>query len=145
MHTKIVSLMLLLMLAFCGVASAQNADQAATQPARARGMDPEKMLADMQKQLTLTDEQVAKIRPLLVDQGKKRQELFQKYQGKRDEETRKTLRAEMQKLQEAFTKQLQEILTEDQMKAYQKMLEERQKKQAERRKQQGEKQQPKGE
>lgn len=90
----------------------------------------EEVVSQLQEQLNLTDEQVEQIRPIFEEEFEKREELFQKNQGQgqgQGPESRKALDEELQKLQEETEKQLEEILTEEQMTLYRKMLDERQK------------------
>jgi len=70
-------------------------------------------LAQMTEQLQLTEEQVAKVRPILEKQDRQRQELFQTSGGDRE-----TMRAEMRKLIEEGDQELSGVLTEQQMKKH---------------------------
>jgi len=85
---------------------------------------PEDILAHMTDRLQLSDEQAEQIRPIIEDQVTKRRELFQKYheQGR---ESRGQMRSEMQTLIEETDKQLEPILSDDQMAELKKMREER--------------------
>lgn len=100
--------------------------------AQIRGRIPEaktadQIIADMKDQLNLTDEQEAKIRPIIEEQIKKRGALIEKYQGQ-GREGMGSLRNEMQELSKSTENQLQSILTKEQMENYRNMqAEERQK------------------
>ncbi|GAK56451.1 hypothetical protein U27_03413 [Candidatus Vecturithrix granuli] len=86
----------------------------------------EEIVSQLQEQLNLTNEQVEQVRPIFEEEFEKREELFQKNRGQGQRpESRKALDEEFQKLQEETEKQLEEILTEEQMALYRKMLEER--------------------
>jgi len=85
---------------------------------------PEEILAHMTDRLQLSDEQAEQIRPIIEDQVTKRRELFEKYheQGR---ESRGQMRSEMQSLVEETDKQLEPILSDEQMAELKKMREER--------------------
>ena len=85
---------------------------------------PEEILAHMTDRLELSDEQAEQIRPIIEDQVTKRSELFEKYheQGR---ESRGQMRSEMRTLMEETDKQLEPILSADQMAELKKMREER--------------------
>jgi Spy/CpxP family protein refolding chaperone len=80
----------------------------------------------MKNRLNLTDEQEAKIRPIIEDQITKRGALIEKYQGQ-GREGMGSLKNEMQELSKTTENQLQSILTKEQMENYRNMqAEERQ-------------------
>ena len=85
---------------------------------------PEEILAHMTDRLELSDEQAEQIRPIIEDQVTKRSELFEKYhhQGR---ESRRQMRSEMRTLIEETDKQLEPILSDEQMAELKKMREER--------------------
>jgi len=87
------------------------------------GKNADQILSDMKSRLNLTDEQEAKIRPIIEEQIKKRNALIEKYQGQ-GRQGRESLRSEMQALGKSTEDQLQPILTKEQMGNYQKMQEE---------------------
>ena len=83
-------------------------------------LSPDERLAQLTEQLDLTDEQAAKMKPIIEEQSKKQQELFESAGG-----DRATMRAEMTKLMEETDKRYAEVLTEDQMNEYREMRQER--------------------
>jgi Spy/CpxP family protein refolding chaperone len=74
----------------------------------------------MKNRLNLTDEQEARIRPIIEEQIKNRAALIEKYQG-HGREGRRFLRNELQELNQNTENQLQSILTKEQMEKYRKM------------------------
>ena len=89
-------------------------------PGGRRMLSPDERLAQLTEQLDLTDEQAAKMKPIIEEQSKKQQELFESAGG-----DRATMRAEMTKLMEETDKRYAEVLTEDQMNEYREMRQER--------------------
>ena len=86
----------------------------------------DQIISDMKNRLNLTDEQEAKIRPIIEDQITKRGALIEKYQGQ-GREGMGSLKNEMQELSKTTENQLQSILTKEQMENYRNMqAEERQ-------------------
>ena len=83
-------------------------------------LSPDERLAQLTEQLDLTDEQAAQMKPIIDEQSKKQQELFENAGG-----DRATMRAEMTKLMEETDKQYAEVLTEEQMSKYREMRQER--------------------
>ena len=78
-----------------------------------RGQSVEAQLTRYTEQLKLTDAQKPKVKELLEDQNKKRQELRNAAPEER--------RTKMQALQEDFTKKMKEILTADQLKKFEEL------------------------
>ena len=78
----------------------------------------------MTDRLQLSDEQAEQIRPIIEDQVTKRSELFQKYR-EQSRESRGQMRSEMRTLIEETDKQLEPILSDDQMAELKRMREER--------------------
>ncbi|MBK5096831.1 MAG: Spy/CpxP family protein refolding chaperone [Gemmatimonadetes bacterium] len=89
-------------------------------PGGRRMLSPDERLAQLTEQLDLTDEQATQMKPIIEEQSKKQQELFQNAGG-----DRATMRAEMTKLMEDTDKQYAEVLTEEQMNKYREMRQER--------------------
>ena len=89
-------------------------------PGGRRMLSPDERLARLTEQLDLTDEQAAQMKPIIDEQSKKQQELFENAGG-----DRATMRAEMTKLMEETDKQYAEVLTEEQMSKYREMRQER--------------------
>ena len=83
-------------------------------------LSPDERLAQLTEQLDLTDEQAEQMKPIIEEQTKKQQELFQNAGGDRE-----TMRAEMMKLRDETEELYSEVLTEDQMKKYQEMVQQR--------------------
>jgi len=91
---------------------------------QARGLSDQSNSADetisqMKVLLNLTEEQVTKVQPIIEESLKKRRYIINNSQ-----QDKKTIRNELQQLQWATDIQLGEILTEEQMKEYQKIREE---------------------
>ncbi len=110
------------LLAFSTIAMAQDAD--AKKDAKKGGKrgfpSVEQQVERMAKDLSLTDEQKPKVKAVLEDVNKKRQEL----RGTPREEQREKRQAIM----DEQNKKLKEILTPDQLEKYKKMQEEMKKK-----------------
>jgi periplasmic protein CpxP/Spy len=84
---------------------------------RAMGMDPDAMLEHMSKELSLTDDQKTKIKPILEDQSKQMQELRQNTSASQEDR-----RAKMKQIHENTMSQLRPILTSDQQKKLDEMM-----------------------
>lgn len=85
-----------------------------------RMMDPDERLAQLTEQLDLTDEQAKELRPIIEEQTKKQEEIFQNASGDRE-----TMRADMMKLLDETEKAYAEVLTEEQMNQYREMMQRR--------------------
>jgi Spy/CpxP family protein refolding chaperone len=81
---------------------------------RGRRMDVDQRLTQMQKQLNLTSDQVNRIRPILQEENQKMENLRTKNQnnGSRD---RTAVRKEMQQIRQDSMKQIDSVLTPDQV------------------------------
>jgi hypothetical protein len=84
------------------------------------GKSADQIISDMKNRLNLTDEQEAKIRPIIEEQVKNRAALIEKYQGQGRQGMR-SMRNELQELNQSTENQLQSILTKEQMEEYRKM------------------------
>ena len=85
---------------------------------------PEELLASMRDRLNLTDEQQEKVCPIMEEYCKKQQDIIGKYKGQETRGGDCCLRCELQRLGESTEKQLTAVLTEKQMREYQKMQDE---------------------
>ena len=85
-----------------------------------RGPSVEQRMERMTEELKLTDEQKPKVKAVLEDAQKQRQELFTDSSNVPREERREKMRAIMEK----ENKKLKEILTPDQYAKHEKMMEE---------------------
>jgi hypothetical protein len=99
----------------------------AQQQKKGGNFDPDQMadrqVSSMKDRLKLTDEQVPKVKAIVVDSMKKQGELFQKYgRPQQGQPPSEEMRNEMQKVREESTKKMAEVLTKDQMDEYQKMM-----------------------
>ena len=83
-------------------------------------LSSDERLAQLTEQLDLTDEQAKQMKPIIEEQSKKQQEIFDSASGDRE-----TMRAEMMNLMEETDEQYAEVLTEDQMNTYRKMRQQR--------------------
>lgn len=97
-----------------------------TQPITAQARDlpdmnssPEQVMSKMKERLNLTEEQETKVRPIIEESIQKRREIL-----KKDPQDRSTIKNELQELQWTTDMRLGVILTEEQMKEYQKLREE---------------------
>ena len=124
---RISALCALVMIVSTGVGQAQER----------KGGDPEQMadrqVTAMKDRLKLTDEQVPKVKTIILDGMKKQRDIMAKYgPPQQGQPMSDEARAEMRKLQEERQKSMAEVLTKDQADEYQKMVAEmrqRQKKQ----------------
>jgi len=91
----------------------------------------EELLATMKDRLSLTDEQQVKVRPIIKEYCQKRLDIIGKYIGQTPRGGDCCLRCDLQRLGESTEKQLATILTEKQMREYQKIQDELQPKQPE--------------
>jgi len=81
----------------------------------------EELLATMKDRLNLTDEQQKKVRPIIEEYCKTQQDIIGKYNGQESRGGDCCLRCELERLNESTEKQLATVLTEKQMRGYQKM------------------------
>lgn len=84
----------------------------------------EELLATMKDRLSLTDEQQAKVRPIIEEYCQKRLDIIGKYIGQTPRGGDCCLRCDLQRLGESTGKQLATILTEKQLREYQKIQDE---------------------
>jgi len=89
-------------------------------PGGRRMLSSDERLAQLTEQLDLTDEQAKQMKPIIEEQSKKQQEIFDSASGDRE-----TMRAEMMNLMEETDEQYAEVLTEEQMNTYRKMRQQR--------------------
>ncbi len=83
-------------------------------------LDADERLAALTERLDLTDEQVKELKPIVEEQTKKQEEIFQNASGDRE-----TMRADMMKLLDETEKAYAEVLTEEQMNQYREMMQRR--------------------
>jgi Spy/CpxP family protein refolding chaperone len=83
-------------------------------------LDADQRLAQLTTQLDLDDAQVEQMRPIVEEQTKRQQALFESYSGDRE-----TMRAEMTKLRDETDEQFAEVLTEEQMNKYRELRQQR--------------------
>ena len=83
-------------------------------------MDPDERLAALTERLDLTDEQVKELKPIVEEQTKKQEVIFQNASGDRE-----TMRAEMIELLDETEEAYAEVLTEEQMNQYREMMQRR--------------------
>ena len=98
------------LLAFAASVPAQESTNTPPPPGRRTRVSPEQQFKNLSEQLKLTEDQKPKVKAVLEDQAKQRQELRNVAPEDR--------RAKMQALREETTKKFKEILTEDQFKKY---------------------------
>lgn len=85
---------------------------------------PDQLFATMKARLNLTKEQEEKIRPIIDASMEKKQTIFKKH-GEQERKNVRILEKDMQALDQDTEKQLGSVLTEEQLKDYQKIHEER--------------------
>jgi len=81
----------------------------------------EELFATMKDRLNLTDEQQAKVRPIIEGYCQKRQDIIGKFKGQGSRGEDCCLRCDLQRLGESTEKQLATVLTDIQMREYQKI------------------------
>ena len=84
----------------------------------------EELLATMKDRLNLTDDQQAKVRPIIEEFCQKRMDIIGNYIGQAPRGGDCCLRCDLQRLGESTEKQLATILTEKQMREYKKIQDE---------------------
>ena len=84
---------------------------------------PEEILAMMKERLNLTEEQEAKVKPIIEEQCEARDEIIAKFKGQ-GRESRRSMRSELQAHQEVTEEKLSAVLTEEQLEEYRKIQEE---------------------
>jgi len=85
---------------------------------------PDQLFATMKERLNLTKEQEEKIRPI-IDAGMEKKQAILKKHGEQEREKIRTLEKDMQALDQDTEKQFGSVLTEEQLKEYQKIQKER--------------------
>ena len=94
--------------------------QARQQGNRGRRMDVEHRLSQMQKQLTLTSDQVEKLRPILQDQDRKMEEVRQKRQSEGSAD-RSSFMNDVRQIRQDSMKRIEGVLTPDQVTKFHQM------------------------
>ena len=89
-------------------------------PGGRRMLDADQRMAQLTTQLDLDDAQVEQLRPIVEEQTKRQQALFDSYSGDRE-----TMRAEMSKLRDETDEQFAGVLSEQQMKKYRELRQQR--------------------
>jgi Spy/CpxP family protein refolding chaperone len=90
-----------------------------------RGGAPEMKMQDLSEELTLTEDQEARVRTILEEQRGKRATFVQQYQDQ-TRDARQALQQQFQRLQEETEQRLGTVLTAEQMDAWKAWHEERQ-------------------
>src|SRR4030042_5369527 len=85
---------------------------------------PDQLFATMKECLNLTKAQEEKIRPIIDASREKKQTIFKKH-GEQERENRRVLENDMRAIDKDIEKKLGSVLTEEQLKEYQKIQEER--------------------
>jgi hypothetical protein len=83
---------------------------------RGRNMDPEKMVTAMQNRLSLTDKQADAVRPIIQNRTEQQKALIQSV--KNGDIDREELRGKLEALQTETEKQLETVLSPEQMEQY---------------------------
>lgn len=89
-------------------------------PGGRRMLDADQRMAQLTTQLDLDDAQAEQLRPIVEEQTKRQQALFESYSGDRE-----TMRAEMTKLRDETDEQFARVLSEEQMKKYRELRQQR--------------------
>jgi len=103
-------------------AMAQAVSAAGFQRQMPKAPDAEQIIANLTAELSLSEEQVAKIRPIIEEHTKKRDELIEKHSAS-DGSGMQDMRTQMQSLRTELDTQLQTVLTEEQMVKYRAYME----------------------
>jgi hypothetical protein len=90
-----------------------------------RGVAPEMKMQDLSEELTLTEDQEARVRTILEEQRGKRATFVQQYQDQ-TRDARQALQQQFQHLQDETEQRLATVLTAEQMDAWRAWNEERQ-------------------
>jgi Spy/CpxP family protein refolding chaperone len=88
------------------------------------GREPDRLFATMKERLNLTKEQGEKIRPIMDATTEKKQIILKKH-GEQERENMRILGNDLQALDKDTEKHLGSVLTEEQLKEYQKIYGER--------------------
>lgn len=91
-----------------------------------RFQSPDQMLSNLKERLSLSEEQVTQIRPIVEEQIEKRRAIHEKYKDE-GRSGRRSMRDEMQKTREDMETRLEAILSTEQMDAFRKLQDERRK------------------
>lgn len=123
---KKISIMLVAMFAIMFAANAQEGRPQRTEGERPGRPSMEEMqkrqLESMKEALTLTDDQVAKVKVINEEAGKKNRALFENREPGQD---RSVMREKMTEIRNEQNKKLKKVLTEEQYTKWTKMQEER--------------------
>ncbi len=92
----------------------------------ARSTKLDKVMDDLKGRLNLTEVQIPEVRNIMKENLDKKQALFEKAKGQ-DRSAKRSLRSEIQKLQEDTEKRLAKVLTSEQLEKYRKYEEEQRK------------------
>jgi hypothetical protein len=79
------------------------------------------LVAKISEKLSLTTEQKASVEPILQESFAKRRAVAEKYRGERNLRSLRSLRRELEPIQKETDAKLKAVLTEAQMKEYQKL------------------------
>ncbi len=88
------------------------------------GETPDRVASSLRESLELSKAQEEKVRAIFEEHSEKRRKIFDTYSGQ-DRHDRKAMRNEMHELQEATEKQLEKMLTQEQMDLYLEIQEEK--------------------
>ena len=88
------------------------------------GREPDQLFATMKERLNLTKEQEEKVRSIIDESMGKKRTILKKH-GDQERKNMRTLQKDMQALDKDTEKQLASVLTEEQIKEYQKIQEKR--------------------
>jgi hypothetical protein len=86
---------------------------------------PGARLEQIQQRLNLTDDQIAKIRPILIEEAGKLRDVRAKYEGQTSRQSRRKMLRELRDVQQSIEKRISPILTNQQQKEWKKIREER--------------------
>ena len=87
-------------------------------PAKPAGPSPEQMVAEIEKRLNLTDQQIEEGRPILLEHIQGQGTIRNKHMGKGGPPNFRALMGDMRKLNEQTNGRLEKILTPEQMSEY---------------------------
>ncbi|MGE4424737.1 MAG: hypothetical protein AB7D39_20725 [Pseudodesulfovibrio sp.] len=119
----LTALAVLLLAAGCASQESRGPGQAGGPGGPGGPVSAEQRVADMQTRFGLTDEQAAAVKPIIEEQFERRKAIMDQTRSS-GSEAREKMQAKMDDLDWDISKKLSQVLTEDQMLAYTKWVEE---------------------
>jgi len=114
-------LLMVILLAFAGLGCSSTSGAGFGRDPQPKSVDDQ--MALLTERLHLTSEQQTQVRPIIESACEKQSELLEKARGQ-DRSARRELHSEMQAIATNIQEQLSSILTPEQMKSYEELMEE---------------------